>query len=190
MRRTGLVLAALALALTACTSGEQATEERQGQSGFVSGTGAVAVFAAAQRQPAPDFGGETLDDKQWRLADQRGKVVVMNVWGSWCPPCRKEAPDLVAAAAELGPSVQFVGLNTRDSGKAQARKFVDRYGIRFPNVYDPDASQLLGFSSQISPSAIPSTLVIDKQGKVAARVIGPVTRQTLVDMVRDATRNG
>lgn len=193
MRRTWRAPAALivaALALTACSTGQQASEERQGQTGFVSGNGGVAVFAPAERKPAPDFGGETLDDKQWRLSEQRGKVVVMNVWGSWCPPCRKEAPDLVKASDQLGPSVQFVGLNTRDLDKAQARKFVQRFGVDFPNVFDPDGEQLLGFRGQISPSSIPSTLVIDKQGKVAARVIGPVTTQTLVGMVQDAARAG
>jgi len=186
MRRTGVVAAVLLLTLTACGSGQQDNESREGQTGFVSGNGGVAVFTPAERKAAPDFGGETLDDKQWRLSAYRGKVVVMNVWGSWCSPCRKEAPDLVAAAKQLGPSVQFVGLNTRDSDKAQARKFVQRFGVGFPSVYDPNGKQLLGFRGQISASSIPSTLVIDKEGKVAARVIGPVTTQTLVGMVQDA----
>lgn len=190
MRRTWPAVAAAALALTACSSGQQVSEERQGQTGFVSGNGAVAVFAPADRSPAPDFGGETLDGKQWRLSGHRGKVVVMNVWGSWCPPCRKEAPDLVAASRQLGPSVQFVGLNTRDNDRAQARKYVQKFGVGFPNVYDPSGKELLGFRGQISASSIPSTLVIDEQGKVAARVIGPVTAQTLVGMVRDAARSG
>lgn len=186
VRRTWVLVAALALSLTACNSGEQASQDREGQTGFVSGSGRVSSFAPGERKQAPAFSGQTLEDKPWNLADHRGKVVVLNVWGSWCSPCRKEAPDLVAASEKLGPSVQFVGLNTRDLDKAPARKFVQEFRVGFPSVYDPSGRQLLGFRGQISPSSIPSTLVIDKQGKVAARVIGPVTTQTLIGMVKDA----
>jgi thiol-disulfide isomerase/thioredoxin len=186
MRRSWVIVAAVALTAAGCGSGQQASQDRKGQTGFVSGSGRVTTFAPGDRQPAPALIGQTLDDKQWSLADQAGKVVVLNVWGSWCSPCRKEAPDLVAAAKKLGPSVQFIGLNTRDLDKAPARKFVEEFGVGFPSVYDPSGKQLLGFRGQISPTSIPSTLVIDKQGKVAARVIGPVTTQTLVGMVTDA----
>lgn len=187
-RRTSVVVAAVLLAATACSSGQQASENRQGQTGFVSGSGNVSVFAPADRKPAPALTGTTLDDKTWNLADHTGKVVVLNVWGSWCNPCRKEAPDLVAAAKELGPSVQFVGLNTRDLDKAPARKFAQEFGMTYPSIFDPSGKLLLGFrGGQISPSAIPSTLVIDKNGKVAARVLGEVSKQTLLGMVKDAS---
>ncbi|MFD7156750.1 TlpA family protein disulfide reductase [Kribbella sp. NPDC059898] len=185
MRRVGLVIAGLLL-ITGCSSGQQAAQNRQGQAGFVSGNGNVSVFAAADRKVAPELTGKTLDGKTWTLSDHRGQVVVLNVWGSWCPPCRKEAPDLVAAAKELGPSVQFVGLNTRDLDPAQAKKFVQEFGVPYPNVYDPDGRALLRFRGQISPAAIPTTLVIDKTGKVAGRVVGEVTKQTLLGMVKDA----
>ncbi|TDO43164.1 thiol-disulfide isomerase/thioredoxin [Kribbella sp. VKM Ac-2527] len=187
MRRTALAVAGLVLTLTACSSGQQTNENRSGQTGFVSGNGRVSTFAAADRKPAPAFGGETLDGKQWNFADHKGKVVVLNVWGSWCPPCRKEAPDLIAASKELGPDVQFIGLNTRDLDKAPAKKFVQEFGVTFPSLFDPSGKQLLGFRGQISPTSIPSTLVIDKDGKVASRVIGEVTTQTLVGMVKDAS---
>jgi thiol-disulfide isomerase/thioredoxin len=190
MRRMPVILVAPLLAavltLTACTSGQQASQDRQGQTGFVSGNDRVSTFAAGDRQAAPEFGGETLDGKSWKLSDHVGKVVVLNVWGSWCPPCRKEAPDLVAASKQLGPSVQFIGLNTRDLSKVPAEKFVQEFGVGYPSIYDPSGKQLLGFRGQISPQSIPSTLVIDKQGKVASRVLGEVTTQTLVGMVQDA----
>jgi thiol-disulfide isomerase/thioredoxin len=185
-RRTAVVAGAVLLVATACSSGQQSAQNRQGQTGFVSGSGNVSVFAAADREQAPALTGTTLDDKTWSLADQKGKVVVLNVWGSWCSPCRKEAPDLVAAAKELGPSVQFIGLNTRDLDKAPARKFVQEFGVTYPSIYDPNGRLLLGFRGQISAAAIPSTLVIDKDGKVASRVIGEVTKQTLLGMVKDA----
>ena len=185
-RRTTLLVAGL-LVIAGCSSGQQAAQNRQGQAGFVSGTGNVSVFAPADRKPAPALTGTTLDDKPWSLADQAGKIVVLNVWGSWCPPCRKEAPDLVAASKELGRSVQFIGLNTRDLDKAPAKKFVQEFGVTYPSIYDPNGKALLGFRGQISAAAIPSTLVIDKNGKVAARVVGEVTKDTLLGMVKDAT---
>lgn len=185
IRRTALVAAGLLL-VAGCSSGQQASQNRQGQAGFVSGNGNVSTFAEAGRKPAPELTGTTLDDKTWTLSEHKGKVVVLNVWGSWCPPCRKEAPDLVAAAKELGASVQFIGLNTRDLDPAQAKKFVQEFGVTYPSIYDPNGKALLRFRGQISPKAIPTTLVIDKSGKVAGRVVGEVTKQTLLGMVKDA----
>ena len=186
MRRAVVLVAGLLLAVTACSSGQQAAQNRQGQSGFVSGNGNVSTFAAADRKPAPELSGKTLDGTTWTLSEQTGKVVVLNVWGSWCPPCRKEAPELVAASKELGTSVQFIGLNTRDLDPAPAKKFVQEFGVPFPSIYDPNGKALLRFRGQISPKAIPTTLVIDKNGKVAGRVVGEVTKQTLLGMVADA----
>lgn len=184
-----LLLAGLLLvAVAGCSSGGGADQGRKGQTNIVTGGGTVSIFAAGERKAAPEVKGETLDGTQWSLADQRGKVVVLNVWGSWCAPCRKEAPELVAASRELGASTMFVGLNTRDLDKAPARKFVKEVGITFPSVYDPTGKQLLGFRGQVSPRAIPSTLVIDAQGKVAATVVGAVTTKTLVDVVNDVGR--
>lgn len=186
-RRTTVVVAAVLLAATGCSSGQQAAENRQGQTGFVSGNGRVSSFPPDERIAAPEFGGTTLDGKQWKLSDAAGKVVVVNVWGSWCGPCREEAPALVEAAKELGPSVQFIGLNTRDLDPAPARRFVEVFKVDYPSIYDPQGKQLLKFRGQkISASSIPSTLVIDKQGRVASRVLGSVTKQTLLGMVADA----
>ncbi|TDW88669.1 TlpA disulfide reductase family protein [Kribbella sp. VKM Ac-2566] len=185
MRRTALLVAGVLL-VAGCSSGQQAAQNRQGQSGFVSGNGNVSTFAVGDRKAAPELTGKTLDGKTWTLSEQTGKVVVLNVWGSWCPPCRKEAPELVAASKELGSGVQFIGLNTRDLDPAQAKKFVQEFDVPFPSIYDPNGKALLRFRGQISPKAIPTTLVIDKDGKVAGRVVGEVTKQTLLGMVKDA----
>ena len=110
-------------------------------------------------------------------------MVVVNVWGSWCPPCRKEAPVLKAVSDDLaGPDssgdVAFVGIDTRDSDAA-ATAFLDNIGLTYPNVVDPDGVLLLAFKGDLNPNAIPSTLVLDRQGRVAARIVGEVTEGTL-----------
>ena len=113
-----------------------------------------------------------------------GKIVVLNVWGSWCAPCRKEAPDLVAASAETADVAQFVGLDIRDYDPAPARAFLRAFDVPYPQIYDPQGTQLVKFAD-LPPSAVPSTLIIDRKGRVAARVVGATTKTTLVQVVRD-----
>ena len=175
-----LVAAALGLALT---TGCSATPEAGG--GFVAGDGTIPVIAAASRQPAPIITGQTLDGSTWSSETVRDKVIVYNVWGSWCSPCRAEAPALQAAAQATSEQAVFVGVNTRDLDKAAPQAFVRAFGITYPNLFDPDGSLLLAFSGQLPASAIPSTLLIDRQGRIAARVIGETTQATLVGLVDD-----
>ena len=176
------IVVALAGTLAGCSGAEPAAEAAQG---FVSGSGTVSVIDAGERQPAPAVDGETLTGEPLSLADFTGQVIVINVWGSWCPPCRAEAPDLVAAARRLAPDdVAFVGINVRDT-RANARAFVEEAGIGYPSVFDQSGSTLLGFRDSLPPNAIPSTLVVDARGDVAARVLGPVDESTLVGLVRD-----
>ena len=119
------------------------------------------------------------------LASYRGKVVLLNVWGSWCAPCRQEAPYLQAAwdqTRTLG-DVQFIGLNTRDDAAGAAEAFERRFGITYPSLRDNDGSLQLVFRSTLPPKAIPSTIVLDRQGRVAARIIGEGSRGTFVGLV-------
>lgn len=170
----------LTLLLTACSSQEEA---RDGSIGFESGNGSVLVLPSENRDPAPELSGITLDGDPLSTADFAGQMIVLNVWGSWCAPCRAEAPELVAAAREL-PDVQFIGINTRDLDPAPAQAFVRAFDVGYPNIYDPDGALLLGFG-QVPPKAIPSTLVIDENGQVAARILGEITTSTLVGVVED-----
>ncbi len=125
------------------------------------------------------------DTSRWPTT--AGKVVVVNVWGSWCPPCRAEAPMLAAAARDLsGDDVVFLGINSRDPEKAGPQAFVRRFEVPYDSIYDPDGRTLLAFRGTLPANAIPSTVVIDRQGRVAASVIGSVTRTTLYDLVEDA----
>ncbi len=129
----------------------------------------------------PKVGGGTLD-----VGAHRGKVVLLNVWGSWCAPCRKEAVDLEAAWQELkGKPVQFFGINTRDDAAGAAEAFERRFGVTYPSFRDPDGSLQLVFRKTLPPKAIPSTLILDRQGRVAARVIGATTRITFRDLISD-----
>ena len=110
------------------------------------------------------------------------------MWGSWCPPCRKEAPILKKVSEDLGgKDVVFVGIDTRDSDAA-AKAFLDNIGLTYANVVDPDGELLLAFKGDLNPNAIPSTLVLDKQGRVAARIVGGVEEGTLRAVDRTARR--
>jgi thiol-disulfide isomerase/thioredoxin len=177
-----LMLAIPMLLATGCSNGAGT-----GDKGFVSGDGDVTVLPVSDRKKPGLVSGETLDGDDLSLASFAGKVVVVNVWGSWCPPCRAEAGDLGAAARELAPlGVQFVGLDTRDSSKHNGLSFERRYDVPYPSIYDPDGRNLLAFRGTLLPNRIPSTVVIDRDGRVAASILGSIpSKTTLVDLVRD-----
>lgn len=182
-RRTTALVAAALLAGTAL-SGCSKQVGSSGDQGFVAGNGIIKTLPAAQRKAPSDVSGESLDGKPLALSDFRGKVVVLNVWGSWCGPCRAEAPMLSAAARDLSrKGVQFLGINSRNPERAAPRAFVRRYDVPYPSIYDPDGRTLLAFQGTLPPNAIPSTVVIDRQGRVAASVLGEITRTTLYDLV-------
>ena len=164
------------LALTGCSSGS--SSEATGTS-FVAGDGSIVLLDPAERVAAPDLVGTTLDGQQLSSAGLAGDVLVVNVWASWCAPCRSEAPSLERLSKEFADQgVSFIGLNTRDSDTS-ARSFVERFGITYPNVIDRDGVLQLGFRDSLPPRAIPSTLVIDRSGRVAARVLGAVSESSL-----------
>ncbi len=172
-----------ATVLSACANDEVGSS---GDRGFVSGKGIITRLPAQEREKPGDVSGESLDGKPLSLGDFAGRTVVVNVWGSWCAPCRAEAPDLVAASEDLADEdVQFLGINSRDLDRAAALAFQRRYEVPYPSIYDQKGQTLLAFRGTLSPNAIPSTVVIDEQGRVAASVIGEVSRSTLVGLVED-----
>jgi thiol-disulfide isomerase/thioredoxin len=174
-------LAVASLMLGGCGATADRATGSGGAQAFVAGDGSIVTLPAADRRPAPDLNGTTLDDKPFSLAQQRGHVVVLNVWASWCAPCRSEAPALAQVSAD-DSDIRFVGLVTRDS-VTSARAFVDRSHVDYPHVIDSDGRLQLLFHDTLPPQAIPSTLVIDKQGRVAARVLGEVTAPTLRSLI-------
>ena len=172
----GLLLAALAVA--ACSSASAAGN------GYVSGDGTVTTYPAADRKSAPAVTGPTLEGGQLSLASYRGKVVVVNFWGSWCPPCRLEGPFLQYMSSHYAArGVQFVGVDLRDDA-ASARAFLQNIGATYPNLFDgPDGLLVLKFSDVVPPQATPSTLVIDRRGRIAVRILGPTTEPVLASIL-------
>jgi thiol-disulfide isomerase/thioredoxin len=153
--------------------------------GFISGDGTSDVIPPADRQPAPDVSGDTLDGDQISVGDFAGDVVVLNVWGSWCAPCRAEAPALQEVyARQKRNGVQFIGINTRDQ-EAAAKAFEESFGITYPSFLDPSGEIQLAFRDTLPPNSIPSTVVIDREGRVAARIVGPTSFSQLTDLVDD-----
>jgi thiol-disulfide isomerase/thioredoxin len=186
-RQAGLLLVAVLLAaLVGCTTQTAGDEETRtgSQTGFIGGQSLTWV-PLAERRLAPVATGPALsDDGTVSTADYLGKVVVINVWGSWCAPCRKEAPDLVAASKNNADVAQFIGLNIRDYDPAPARAFVRAFNVPYPSIYDPRGVELVKFTD-LPPSGIPSTLLIDRKGRIAARVVGTVSKTTLTQMIID-----
>ena len=185
MKRRATAIAAVLLAgtvLSACSDDVGSS----GDSGFVAGKGIITRLAVEDRKEPGEVAGETLDGEPISLEDYEGKTVVVNVWGSWCAPCRAEAPDLAAASEELADDgVEFLGINSRDLDRAAAQAFQRRFEVPYPSIYDQQGKTLLAFRGTLSPNAIPSTVVIDAEGRVAASVIGEVSRSTLVGLVED-----
>lgn len=179
--RTLLALACL-LVLAGC-SGLSGT----GGKGYVTGDGVPTEVAPAERGDPIELVGEDLDGEPVDLADLRGEPVVLNVWWSACPPCRVEQPDLNEAAEELGDRVSFVGVNIRDASAEQASAYVRNFEVPYPSLYSPDGQALLPLS--LSARSIPSTIVLDADGRIAVTIIGKVpstlTLTTLVESVLD-----
>ncbi|MFJ5309932.1 TlpA family protein disulfide reductase [Streptomyces sp. NPDC088350] len=176
-------VAAAALVLSACSSG--GTSGGSGNTNFITGSDGIATVKKGDRQAAPDLSGKTIDGRTFNTADYKGKVVVVNVWGSWCSPCRAEADNLVQVAkATAAKGVQFVGLNTRDTSTEPAVAFEKKYAVPYPSLYDPTGKLMLRFKKgTLNPQAIPSTIVIDRDGKIAARALQALSEDTLREML-------
>jgi thiol-disulfide isomerase/thioredoxin len=185
------VLLAVALPSALVLAGCSNDVGSSGNQGYVAGKGIITSVKAADRKQPGEVAGRTLDGKQVSLADFRGKVVVVNVWGSWCGPCRAEAPMLAQASRDLAKKgVGFLGIDSRDPSKDAAKAFVRRFDVPYPSLYDQQGSTLLAFRGTLTPNSVPSTVVVDPQGRVSGSVLGSLTRTTLDDLVHDASSGG
>lgn len=164
---------ACALPLSGCTSIEGA-----GSKGYVTENGQVSEFSPRDRGGPVSLESEDLAGDPVSLAELRGEVVVVNVWWSNCGPCRHEAPMLKTVAEETADQgVEFLGVNIRDNSAANGQAFVRAFELPFRSVYDPSGEALLAFKG-VPPNAIPTTLVLDREGRIAARVLGPLPSET------------
>ncbi|MEV4556665.1 TlpA disulfide reductase family protein [Kitasatospora sp. NPDC049285] len=185
-RRIALAATLLAaLALAGCSSSGSVSGD--GSTGFVTGKGGIDTAATGKRAAAPDVTGTGLDGTgSLKLSDYRGKVVVLNIWGSWCSPCRAEAKGLQEVSQKYADQdVQFLGINTRDTDPANAVAFERNFGVTYPSIYDPDGTQILKFpKGSLNPQSIPTTIVVDRDGRLAARAMHALSAEDLETMLK------
>ena len=179
------------LVLTGCGGGPGQRSEGGGRSGYVSGNGTVTALAADERQEPVSLSGESTAGGSLEVADWRGDVVVVNLWYAGCAPCRAEAPDLVeAATAGADAGVRFVGLNVRDD-VATAQAFERTYAVPYPSILDAASGEnVLALAGLVSPQSIPTTLVLDRQGRPAARILGRLEADVLQGLIDDVVAEG
>ncbi len=189
-RRALLVIVATA-SLAGCAGQNAVDPQRGNDKRYIAGAGVLESYAPGRRLPAPRVEGELLDGPTLSLQPLKGKVVVLNFWASWCPPCRAEAAALEQVYAETQTrGVAFVGVNSKD-GRSTANAFIRAHNVSYPSYYDQPGRIPLAFHGTLPPVATPSTLVRDRRGRIAARVLGPVKYRQLKDVVeRVATEPG
>lgn len=178
----GLAIAGSAL-LTAC-SGDDPLAAQAGNSGgknYIAGDGSVMELAVEERGEAVEFSGQTFDGDTISADTLEGPALV-NFWYASCAPCRVEAPDLANLSQEFSNDVDFVGVNVRDAGDTAAA-FERTFGIDYPSIEGRDGKVLLDFADYVPPQAVPTTLILDAEGRVAARVLGAVEHSTLKSLL-------
>jgi len=184
---------AICLGVSACSSdaGSIAAQARSGDGkGYVSGDGTIERLAPDQRSSPLTLSGTTLAGTACKVADAKNLVLVLNVWGQWCGPCVAEMPHLQQVWSQLsasGKPVQFMGVNYRD-GVSTAQAFLRANKITYPSLQDDGGRTLLALRGKANTT--PTTLVLDRQGRIAARVSGPVSATTLSALVSDVLSEG
>jgi thiol-disulfide isomerase/thioredoxin len=180
-----------ATALTGCSSNDPlASQYRAGDNkNYIAGDGTVTEFAAADRGKSVKWQGALADGTKLGSVNLSGVVTVLNFWYAGCAPCRAEAPDLVAIAKAY-PKVQFIGVNVRDAA-GTAAAFERKFKVTWPSILDANSgSVVLAFTGIVTPQAVPTTLVIDAKGRVAARVLGRIEASTLKALIKRVVEEG
>ena len=183
--RTTIGLGLAATLLAGCASDPLADQFRAGDNkNYIAGDGTVTEFALGSRPGFEAFVGTTESGQVLDSAAFEGNVIVMNWWYSACAPCRAEASDLAMLSVEFEDSVQFVGVNVRDTAET-ALAFDRNFGIEYPSLIDAQSGQVsLAFTGVVSPQAVPTTIVIDRDGKVASRILGRIEASILRTLIQ------
>ena len=155
----------------------------------VDGNAGAVLYAAGHRSLAPEFTGTTLTGSKLSFSSYRGQVVVLNFWGSWCVPCREEAPILAAVAGKYQSGVSFLGVDVRDT-TASALAFAHSFHVTYPSVSDQSSAITLDFTAKVPIAATPTTLVVDRTGHIAGAVFGTVTYSGLTAILAKVTAKG
>ena len=190
-RRTFLraaMLAAAALPLAACVGEEDplAKQAREGNNkNYIAGDGSVQEYGKESRTEPVQISSVAYDGTKIDSANWVGQVTVMNFWYAACAPCRIEAPHMVELSAEFKDQVEFVGINVRDEKEA-AEAFERTFGIKYPSIQDTQGEIQLAMTKYVPLKAVPTTLVLDKQGRVSARVLGVAEKSTLKSLIDTA----
>ncbi|MCA4133136.1 TlpA disulfide reductase family protein [Arthrobacter sp. M4] len=183
-----LLAAATTVGLSACAQEDALAKQAKAgdNKNYVAGDGSVTEFAAADRKAPVAVKGTLFDGTKVEPNNFQGKVTVLNFWFAACAPCRVEAPVLEGLHQEYkDQGVQFFGVNLRDE-KATAEAFEKTFGVSYPSFNDKDGAVLLSVSGIVPPGAVPTTLVLDKQGRVASRVLGELEKGTLKALISTA----
>ena len=185
--RTRLALVVVAVLVAGCTGRTGAVNDPTGPQQNAVGGLPAGVFATADREPAPSLSGRTLAGEHLDVAGLRGQVVVVNFWASWCAPCIAEARNLTSVHAKTKASgVAFVGIDIKDN-RTSALSFERKHNVTYPSLFDPDGALLLKFRGK-APQSPPTTLILDRQGRVAARFLSAVTETELLIPVQALAR--
>ncbi len=170
------------LLLAGCSNDPLAEQYLNGDNkGYISGDGTVTEVDEADRGEPVQFEGTDVEGNAISSTDYAGKVLVLNFWYAGCAPCRAEAPLLEQLNTERqGPDVSFLGVNVRDQADT-ALSFEKNYGITYPSIVDTDGAMQFAFSGTVAPNAVPTTLVLDREGRVAARILGRVSEASILD---------
>ena len=173
------------LALAACAPSQEAGDPTVAEAGYEAGDGTFTTWAPEDRAEAPVIAGETFAGDPVDLADWRGDVVVLNFWYAACPPCRAEAPDFAAVANDYADDgVHLLGINGTDDA-ATADAFAATFAIPYPSLNDSSASAVAALEGLVPLKAMPTTVILDREGRPAARIIGMASGATLRGLIDD-----
>lgn len=183
----GLLTLSTVGVLSACSQSQDslASQADAGDAkGYIAGDGSVTEYAPGERGEPVEFEGELFDGRLVRASELRGKPVLLNFWYAGCAPCRTEAPWLNELHENYGQQVAFYGANVRDE-KGTAEAFEKKFGVSYPSFKDLNGKVLLALSKYVPAQAVPTTVLLDAEGRVAARILGQIDKSVLKTLLED-----